>query len=275
LAIALRAFAVTKWLKSEDHHCPVILLPVVDEQSLKPSACADLIRRSQRVVALTGAGVSTTAGIPDFRGPQGLYVTRRYDPDTVFDISAFHRDPGPFYEFTRDFLGVIDSLEPTATHQFLAQLEKVGRLEAVITQNIDSLHQKAGSQRVISVHGDYWTSHCLECGREYDLDSMKKMVRTAAVPRCTCNGVIKPDVVFYGEAVRDLEVAASLVGSSDLLLVLGSTLLVYPAAFLPEQAGGEVVVVNRGEVGLSPRPGRHFVDADLDQYFGEVAHHLG
>jgi NAD-dependent deacetylase len=272
---ALRVFAVTKWLKSEDRHCPVILLPVVDEQSLTPSACAELIRRSERVVALTGAGVSTAAGIQDFRGPKGLYVTRQYDPETVFDISAFRRDPEPFYEFTRDLLGVIDTIEPTVTHRFLAQLEADGRLEAVVTQNIDSLHQKAGSQRVISVHGDYWTSHCLNCGRKYDLDAMEKMVRTAAVPRCTCGGVIKPDVVFYGEAVRDLDVAASVVGSSDLLLVLGSTLLVYPAAFLPEHARGDVVVVNRGAVGLPPGPGRHFVDADLDQYFGEVAHHLG
>jgi len=244
------------------------------DNPLDAIACADLIRRSQRVVALTGAGVSTAAGIPDFRGPQGLYVTRRYDPDAVFDISAFRRDPAPFYEFTRDFLGVIDTIEPTATHRFLAKLEADGTVIAVVTQNIDSLHQRAGSQRVISVHGDYWTSHCLDCGREYDITQMEAMVRETEVPRCTCDGVIKPDVVFYGEAVRDLEVAASVVADSDLLLVLGSSLAVYPAAFLPEQAGGEVVVVNRGEVGLTPGPGRYFVDADLDEYFGEVADHL-
>jgi len=248
---------------------------MLEEQSLDARACADLIRRSERVVALTGAGISTAAGIPDFRGPKGLYVTRQYDPDTVFDISAFRRNPEPFFEFTRDFLGVFDTLEPTVTHRFLAQLEEEGRLTAVVTQNIDSLHQRAGSQRVISVHGNYWTSHCLDCGREYDLDSMEKMVRTAAVPRCTCDGVIKPDVVFYGEAVRDLDAASSVVVASDLLLVLGSTLVVYPAAFLPEQAGGDVVVVNRGEVGLSAGPGRYFADADLDEYFGEVAQYFG
>lgn len=272
---ALRVFAVSKWLKPEDHLCPVTLLPMIDEKSLSPSACADLIRQAGRVVALTGAGISTAAGMPDFRGPKGLYVTRQYDPETVFDISAFRRNPEPFYEFTRDFLSVMDSLEPTAAHRFLAQLEAEGQLTAVVTQNIDSLHQKAGSQKVISVHGDYWTSHCLDCGLEYNLDTMREMVRETAVPRCSCDGVIKPDVVFYGEAVRDLEVAASVVGASDLLLVLGSTLLVYPAAFLPEQAGGDVIVVNRGEVGFPPGPGRYFVDADLDEYFGEVVHHLG
>ena len=248
---------------------------MLGRHSLDPATCAELIRRSERVVALTGAGVSTAAGIPDFRGPKGLYVTRQYDPETVFDISAFRRHPEPFYEFTRDFLGVMETLEPTVTHRFLSQLEADGRLTAVVTQNIDSLHQRAGSQRVISVHGDYWTSHCLDCGQEYDLDTMQGMIREAAVPRCSCDGVIKPDVVFYGEAVRDLELAATAVGASDLLLVLGSTLMVYPAAFLPEQAGGNVVVVNRGEVGLAPGPGRYFVDADLDDYFGEVAERLG
>jgi NAD-dependent deacetylase len=245
-----------------------------DRQTLDAEECAERIRGAERIVALTGAGISTAAGIPDFRGPQGLYVTRQYDPETVFEISAFRRDPNPFYDFTRDFLGVIHSIEPTSTHRFLADLEAGGKLVAVVTQNIDSLHQKAGSKTVISIHGDYWTSHCLACGREFPLARMEKMVLEVAVPRCECQGVIKPDVVFFGEAVQDLEVAAAAVAGSDLLLVLGSTLVIYPAAFLPEQAGGEVVVVNRGEVGLAPGPGRYFVDADLDAYFGEVARNL-
>lgn len=244
-------------------------------QTLDPGGCADLIRRSQRVVALTGAGISTAAGIPDFRGPQGLYVTRRYDPDTIFDIWAFRRNPAPFYEFTRDFLGVIHSIEPTVTHLFLARLEADGVLGSVVTQNIDSLHQKAGSKNVISVHGDYWTSHCLECARVYPLEHMERAVLEVDVPRCSCGGLIKPDIVFYGEAVRYLELAAASIAASDLLLVLGSSLVVYPAAFLPEHAGGQVVVVNRGEVGLSPAPGRFFVDADLDEYFAEVSANLG
>ena len=245
------------------------------DNTLDAKACAHLIQRSERVVALTGAGISTAAGIPDFRGPQGLYVTRQYDPETIFDISAFRLDPAPFYGFTRDFLDVLGTIEPTVTHHFLAELELNGRLSAVVTQNIDSLHQKAGSNHVISVHGDYWTSHCLDCGRDYSLEQMESMVREVDIPRCDCDGVIKPDVVFYGEPVRDLEIAARGVAASDLLLVLGSSLAVYPAAFLPEQAGGEVVVVNRGEVGLAPGPGRYFVDAELDTFFAEVAECLG
>jgi NAD-dependent deacetylase len=242
--------------------------------TLDAEACASLIRRSKRVVALTGAGISTAAGIPDFRGPNGLYVTRRYDPEAVFDITAFSRDPAPFFEFTRDFLGVLDSLGPTFTHRFLAKLESDGQLTAVVTQNIDSLHQRAGSKRVISVHGDYWTSHCLDCFREYGFDEMDAMVRELEIPGCACGGVVKPDVVFFGEPVRDLEAAVAVVAPSDLLLVLGSSLSVYPAAFLPEQAGGDVVVVNRGEVGLSSGGGRYFVDQDLDEFFTDVAKHL-
>lgn len=244
-------------------------MPRHDE--LSPAACAGRIAAAERIVALTGAGISTSAGIPDFRGPQGLYVTRRYDPDTVFDIFAFRRDPKPFYDFTRDFLATFHDIEPTFTHRFLARLERGEGMIAVVTQNIDSLHQKAGSRRVISVHGDYWTSHCLSCHAEYDLEHMECAVREAEVPRCSCGGLLKPDVVFFGEPVHDLERAAAAVAESDLLLVLGSSLNVYPAALLPEHAGGEVVVVNRGEVGFAPGPRRYFVDDDLDRYFGEVA----
>jgi NAD-dependent deacetylase len=236
--------------------------------------CADLIRGAQRIVALSGAGISTAAGIQDFRGPRGLYVTRQYDPEAVFDITAFHSNPAPFYEFTRDLLGVIHTIEPTFTHRFLVELEAASKLTAVVTQNIDSLHQKAGSKRVISIHGDYWTSHCVNCSAPIELSQLIEMVRAVEVPRCSCGGVIKPDVVFFGEAVRDLELAAAAVAGSDLLLVLGSSLAVYPAAFLPEQAGGDIVVVNKGEVGLIPGPGRYFVDADLDGFFAEVAEFL-
>jgi len=233
--------------------------------------CAELIRGSQAIVALTGAGISTTAGIPDFRGPQGLYVTRRYDPHATFDIGAFHADPAPFYEFTRDFLGLLRDVEPTFTHRFLAGLESRGKLMGVVTQNIDFLHQRAGSRRVVALHGDYWESHCLVCGMAFELAQMKELIADVEVPRCSCGGVIKPDVVFFGEPVHGLEKAAELVAQSDLLLVLGSSLTVYPAAFLPQYAGGEIVVVNKGTVSLPGGPRCHHADADLDGFFSEVA----
>jgi NAD-dependent deacetylase len=202
-------------------------------------------------------------------------VTRRYDPETVFDVVAFRRDPAPFYEFTRDFLRVIDDIEPTFSHRFLARLEEQSLLEAVVTQNIDALHQKAGSRRVISIHGDYWTSRCLACGGVFELDTMKVLVRTVDVPLCDCGGVIKPDVVFFGEPVLSFDAAVAAVAASDLLLVLGSSMVVYPAALLPEYARGDVIVVNRGEVGLRPGPGRYVVDAELDSFLNEVETHLG
>ncbi len=226
---------------------------------------------AERVVAMTGAGISTAAGVPDFRGPKGLYVTRRYDPETVFDIDAFLHDPEPFYDFTRDFLSVVDTIEPTVTHQFLARLEREGELRCVVTQNIDFLHQRAGSENVISVHGDYWTSRCLRCGLESDFQAFKDRVEAATVPHCPdCDGLIKPDVVFFGEAVKGMDQAAAEVTEADLMLVLGSSLTVYPAASLPAMARCPVIVVNRGPVGLAPGPDRFFVDEDLDEFFQTV-----
>ncbi len=243
---------------------------------MTPVRCAEMLMGSGNVVALTGAGISTAAGIPDFRGPHGLYVTRQYDPETVFDIGAFVADPAPFYEFTRDFLGVVDDLEPTFSHRFLASLEEAGILRCTVTQNIDFLHQRAGSQSVISVHGDYWTSRCLDCNVGLSLDELKLKVDAEPVPRCdSCGGLIKPDVVFFGEAVKGMDRAAAAVAEADMLLVLGSSLTVYPAASLPGLARCPVVVVNRGEVGLQPAPNRFFVDADLDAFLGEVAEIMG
>jgi NAD-dependent deacetylase len=236
--------------------------------------CAQLIRGARTIVALTGAGISTAAGVPDFRGPQGIYVTRRYDPEKTFDIRAFRSDPGPFFEFTRDLLAVLDSLEPTFTHCFLAELEQQGKLDRLITQNIDALHERAGSRRVIAVHGGYWTSHCLGCRAAFSLDQVKELLAKMEIPRCECGEVVKPDVVFFGEAVHGLDDAVAAVANADLLLVLGSSLTVYPVAMLPQMALCEVFVVNLGGVGLTPGPRRHIVDADLDQFFKAVAERM-
>jgi NAD-dependent deacetylase len=241
-----------------------------ERQTMNPVECARRIRAARRVVALTGAGISTAAGLADFRGPNGLYVTRRYDPEAVFDIDAFRRNPVPFYDFTRDFLGSMHSVKPTLTHHFLADLERNGMLAAVVTQNIDSLHQKAGSTAVVPIHGDYWTSHCLSCCAEFNLEYMERAIAAEKAPHCPCSGLIKPDVVFFGEPVHEIDRAMWEVADSDFLLVLGSSLTVYPAAILPEQAGGDVLVVNQGPVELQPLPARYFVDSGLDEYFAEV-----
>lgn len=240
---------------------------------MTPKELAGHLGRAERAVALTGAGISTAAGIPDFRGPDGIYVTRKYDPEKTFDIRCFGRDPSHFFRFTRDLLAVIGTVRPTFTHHFLAALEREERLAAVITQNIDPLHQEAGSRNVIAVHGNYFTSHCLDCHRAYTFGELVAEIVNQEVPRCSCpqRGVIKPDVVLFGEMVRGMDRAAELSARSDLFLALGSSLTVYPAAGLPELCPGRVVVVNKGPATLPPGPGRHFVDAGLDEFFRQVA----
>lgn len=251
------------------------------KQSLAPADCAELICRSSRVTALSGAGISTAAGIPDFRGPRGLYVTRRYDPDKVFDIGWFRHDHGFFYEFAHDFVTMMEAVRPTYTHFFLAQLETMGILNGVITQNIDMLHQSAGSRNVIELHGSYGSATCCGCNRAYGALSNAWWVRemqsspSPPVVLCpACKGVLKPDVVFFGETVRGYDQAERMIAESDLLLVLGSSLTVTPASLLPLGAGGNIVVVNQGEVSLAPSPSRFFVNDDTDGYFRQVAGYL-
>ncbi len=250
--------------------------------SLKAAHCADLISRSDSTVVLTGAGISTSAGIPDFRGPRGLYVTRRYDPERVFDIRWFQRDPGFFYEFARDFISMMMTVRPTFSHLFLARLEAAGKLDAVITQNIDMLHQSAGSRNVVELHGSYGTATCRDCGRGFDAltnawwdEAMLRSPRPPVAFCPACGGVLKPDIVFFGETVNGYDRAERIIARSDLLLVIGSSLTVTPASLLPREAGGTTVVVNRGPVSLEPSAGRYFVDHDTDEYLRDVAGLLG
>lgn len=256
-------------------------MTIYDSKILEPARCADMIRKARRVVALTGAGISTAAGIPDFRGPRGLYVTRRYDPEKVFDIDWFHREPCYFYEFARDFVATVKNIRPTFTHRFLAGLEKVGKLTGLITQNIDMLHQLAGNRKVIDLHGSYRSARCLSCDRIYEdltyawWDDVMSGSPAPPVACCpACNSVLKPDIVFFGELVHGFEEAEQMIARCDLLLVLGSSLKVTPASFLPYQTEATTVVVNRGAVMLPDAPHRFFVDGDLNAYFAEVVKHL-
>jgi len=254
---------------------------MADAQPLEPSRCAELIRRSRSVVALTGAGISTAAGVPDFRGPQGLYVTRRYDPEKVFEIGLFRLAPEYFYEFSRDFVATVKDVRPTFTHRFLADLEREGCLAGVVTQNIDILHQLAGSCTVVELHGSYRSATCTACAeqqRELTYAWWEEAMRAGPTPPVApcpaCGAVLKPDIVFFGELVHGFDAAQRMVARCDLLLVLGSTLSVTPASYLPYDTAVTTVVVNRGEVALPPAPHRFFVDGDLDAYFHAVAAHL-
>jgi NAD-dependent deacetylase len=231
----------------------------------------ELIGRARHIVALTGAGISTAAGIPDFRGPRGLYVTRQYDPEKTFDIEYFDRDPSYFFAFARDFVQLVERIRPTFTHRFLAALETRGTLDAVITQNIDGLHQKAGSTRVIEVHGSVHSGHCRTCGKTYAYEALKAKILGGEIARCdTCGGIVKPDIVFFGEAVRDMGKASDVAARADLFLVVGSSLTVHPAALLPQYSGGPVVVVNQGPVEMASSEWLR-IDEAADEFFARVA----
>lgn len=237
-----------------------------------------LIAAARKIVALTGAGMSTAAGVPDFRGPKGIYVTRQYDAEKTFEIRWFYRDPKPFYQFAADFTGLLGRIRPTFAHTFLARLEAAGRLAAVVTQNIDMLHQAAGSRHVIELHGSPATATCCECGKGFpglDAPWWQEAIaasRRSPVVLCReCGGVLKPDIVFYGEQVNRYAEAERAVRACDLLLVFGTSLTVYPAALLPCVTAAPVIAVAQGEVALEPARHRHVVNADLDEFCRSLA----
>jgi NAD-dependent deacetylase len=218
---------------------------------------ARLVREHAPVVALTGAGVSTESGIPDFRSPTGIWA--RYDPQEYATIEAFEADPVKVWRFYALRFRALTEAEPNAGHMALAELEQAGLLRAVVTQNIDRLHERAGSRDVVEVHGSIRTSSCRRCGLHYELDEVLQMLTASDAPRCPrCGEVLKPDVVFFGELLPEGEIdrAFELARSAGLLLVVGSGLEVWPVSMLPDetlQAGGRVAIVNRGPTTFDDR----------------------
>jgi NAD-dependent deacetylase len=205
------------------------------------------LRDAHQIVVLTGAGISTESGIPDFRSRDGIWA--RYDPMEYATIQAFRRDPVKVWDFYSRRLGVLQAAEPNAAHRALARLEALGFVQAIVTQNVDRLHERAGSRDVVEVHGSLRTSSCLDCGHVAGFDRVVELLPT---PRCEkCGAVLKPDVVMFGELlpVAAIERASELAREAALLLVVGSSLEVHPVAALPEEtlaAGGKLAIVNRG-----------------------------
>jgi NAD-dependent deacetylase len=213
---------------------------------------AELLGRSLRAVALTGAGVSVPSGIPDFRTPEtGLWA--KVDPMEVAHISVFERDPERFWSYYRPRFQTLGGKEPNRAHTALAELERRGLIEGVITQNVDRLHRAAGSENVIEVHGSIETSSCLECGTAFGLDEVDELFDERGVAVCSaCGGAVKPDVVLFGELLPESAMvrARDLAERADLMLCVGSSLAVHPVAGLPQltlEHGGSVAIVTRGE----------------------------
>lgn len=212
---------------------------------------AELIRSARRTVALTGAGISVPSGIPDFRTP-GKGIWANVDPMKVATIDAFHRDTKGFWEFYRPRFAMLGDKLPNPAHEALAQLERRGLLEAVITQNIDRLHRRAGTRELIEVHGSIETSSCTTCGASWELERVEELFDEDGIATCSgCLGKVKPDVVLFGEMlpIGAIERARELAEGADLMLCVGSSLEVFPAAGLPEvtlAAGGAVAIVTMG-----------------------------
>ncbi|HET7455175.1 MAG TPA: NAD-dependent deacylase [Solirubrobacterales bacterium] len=211
---------------------------------------AELLEEASSTVALTGAGVSVPSGIPDFRTPEtGLWA--KVDPMEVAHISVFERDPERFWSYYRPRFQSLGDKEPNRAHAALAELERRGLIEGVITQNIDRLHRAAGSENVIEVHGSIETSSCLECGTAFGLDAVEELFDGRGVAICTaCGGAVKPDVVLFGEMlpVEAIERATELAEEADLMLCVGSSLAVHPVAGLPQltlERGGEIAIVTK------------------------------
>jgi NAD-dependent deacetylase len=231
------------------------------------ASCVELILQSKNIVALTGAGISTNAGIPDFRGPQGLYTSRLYDAEKIFDITYFLKDPKPFFEFAHDFMAIESTIKPTVSHHALAFLEDMGKLKTIVTQNIDGLHQKAGSRKILDMHGNFLTSHCLRCRKTYDYGQLRSMVLQRSIPHCSCRGIIKPDIVFFGEDVKYYQQSLELAQQADLFFVIGTSCVVYPAASLPQFVPGKIVIVNHSKIKLDVYNVALEIESDLDVFF--------
>jgi NAD-dependent deacetylase len=220
---------------------------------------ADLLRDARSTVALTGAGISVPSGIPDFRSPRtGLW--ENVDPMEVAHIDAFRRDPVRFWSFYGQRFQSLEDTRPNRAHEVLAELERDGFVDAVITQNIDQLHARAGSQELVEVHGTIAHSSCLRCGSQYPLAEVRVRLSSDAdgVPQCDCGEPLKPDVVLFGEYLPDdsLRRAETLAQEADVMLCIGSSLEVYPVAQLPQMTlavGGALAILTQGPTPLDGR----------------------
>ena len=227
------------------------------------------IDESSNIVFFGGAGVSTESGIPDFRSTDGLYnQSYDYPPETILSRSFFRQNPEEFFRFYREKMMPLE-VQPNITHFTLAKWEREGHLAAVVTQNIDGLHQKAGSKRVYELHGSILRNYCTRCGKFYPAEYVKNC---NGIPRCGCGGIVKPDVVLYEEGLNDrvVEGALEAISQADMLLVAGTSLTVYPAAgFLRYYRGNRLVLINR-----DPTPYDDRADLVIHDSLGKVLSRL-
>ncbi len=240
-------------------------LEVTEEQIEKLQSFVD---ESSDIVFFGGAGVSTESGIPDFRSVDGLYNQKwDYPPEEILSAGFFRSNPKEFYRFYREKI-LISGIQPNKAHLKLAEMERAGKLKAVITQNIDGLHQAAGSKNVLELHGSVLRNHCSSCGKPCGLEYVMENRGEDGIARCGCGGIIKPDVVLYGEGLDDDVIRRTLwhLENADMLIIGGTSLTVYPAAgFIRAFSGRHLVLINR-----DPTPNDSMADLVINDSIGKV-----
>ena len=238
------------------------------------------INESNNIVFFGGAGVSTESGIPDFRSKDGLYNQHdvkfdKYSPEYLLSRDCLYNNPKVFYEFYRQKLDARD-IQPNITHKVLAKLEEKGKLSAIVTQNIDGLHQKAGSKNVYEIHGTTYKNYCSKCGKSYDSDYIFNS--NELIPKCECRGLIRPDVTLYGESLPEeaSDGAFDAISEADMLIVAGTSLQVYPAAYFVYQfAGNHLVIINKEELQINLNPDSDlFIQGSMGKVFEEIDKNL-
>ena len=229
----------------------------------------EIIDDSSRIVFFGGAGVSTESGIPDFRSADGIYHQKyKYSPEQVVSHSFFMKYPDAFYDFYKEKMLCLDA-KPNAAHLKLAELEQAGKLSAIVTQNIDGLHQAAGSKIVYELHGSIHRNYCMKCGKFYDAQYVKNC---DGVPQCSCGGKIKPDVVLYEEGLdqKTIQGAVEAIASADTLIIGGTSLVVYPAAgFIDYFHGKHLVVINKSDTAKTVRA-ELSIAAPIGEILGQI-----
>lgn len=227
-----------------------------------------MIKESNNIVVFTGAGVSTDSGIKDFRGQNGLSRETNIPLEVLLSSDYFYSNTEDFYKFYKEYFSP-ERIKPNITHKYLKKLEDEHKLKAIVTQNIDGLHSKAGSKTVYEVHGTTYTNHCIKCNKKYDYNYVFKK---EGVPRCSCGGLIKPDVVLYGEQLPKFAFENSIkaISDADMLMVLGSSLVVYPAAGLINYFNGKnFVIINNDETSYD-RDATLVIRRNLSEVFNEL-----
>lgn len=251
------------------------MMSEIDREQVKK--VSELIKSSKYTVCLTGAGVSTASGIPDFRTP-GKGLWSKVNPIEVTSIQAFQENPARFYQFYRPRIEELQKVSPNEAHHALAKLENAGYLHFLITQNIDNLHQRAGSKHVLEIHGNLNQAICYKCGKKISSQLLLNKIdeNKSYIPYCQCGGVFKPDVVLFGEALANLNEAIDEANKAELFLVIGSSLQVSPANLLPEYSlsqKGELVIINYMETHLDQKA-TIVVHQDVGLYLTELCKYL-